>query len=59
MKQVNTTTHRLEELLYKRIITANGKKLGHVFDIQLSRDGEQRVTALMNGQKSLLFRLHM
>ena len=58
MKQANTTTHNLEELLYKRIITANGKKLGHVFDIQLSRDGEHRVTALMFGQKSLLFRLH-
>lgn len=33
--------------------------IGHVFDIQLSRDGEHRVTALMCGQKSLLFRLHV
>jgi sporulation protein YlmC with PRC-barrel domain len=58
MNKENTTTHKLEDLLYKRIITANGKRLGHVFDIQLSRDGEHRVTALMYGQKSLLFRLH-
>lgn len=58
MKQTNTTTHNLEELLYKKIITAKGKMLGHVFDIQLSRDGEHRVTTLMYGEKSLLFRLH-
>ena len=59
MKQENITARKLEELLFKKIITANGKMLGHVFDIQLSRDGEHRVTALMYGQKSLLFRLHM
>ena len=58
MKQENTTTRKLEELLYKKIITADGKLIGHVFDIQLSRDGEYRVTALMYGEKSLLFRLH-
>lgn len=59
MKQENTTERKLEELLFKKIITANGKILGHVFDIQLSRDGEHRVTALMYGKKGLLFRLHM
>ncbi len=58
MKQENTTTRNLEELLYKKIITADGKLIGHVFDIQLSRDGEHRITALMYGHKSLLFRLH-
>lgn len=58
MKQANTTTHKLKELLYKKIITANGRMIGHVFDIQISRDGQYRVTALMYGQKSLLFRLH-
>jgi sporulation protein YlmC with PRC-barrel domain len=58
MKQENTTSLKLEELLYKKIFTAHGKMLGHVFDMQLSRDGEHRVTALMYGQKSLLFRLH-
>lgn len=58
MKQENTTTRKLEELLYKKIITADGKKLGHVFDIQISRDGEFSVTKLMYGEKSLFFRLH-
>jgi sporulation protein YlmC with PRC-barrel domain len=52
-------TRRLEELLDKKIVAADGKKVGHVFDIQLSRDGENRVIALMYGQKSLLFRLHV
>jgi sporulation protein YlmC with PRC-barrel domain len=52
-------TRRLEELLDKKIVDADGKRVGHVFDIQLSRDGENRVIALMYGQKSLLFRLHV
>jgi sporulation protein YlmC with PRC-barrel domain len=59
MKLENTTTQRVEELMNKRIITAGGKTIGHVFDIQLSRDGKHRVTALMYGQKSLLYRLHV
>ncbi len=59
MKLENTTTRRVEELMSKRIITAGGKMVGHVFDIELSRDGEYRVTALMYGQKSLLYRLHV
>jgi sporulation protein YlmC with PRC-barrel domain len=59
MKLENTTTRHLEELMSKRIITAGGKTVGHVFDIELSRDGKHRVTALMYGQKSLLYRLHV
>lgn len=59
MKQEHTPTRRLEELLNKKIVTADGKMIGHIFDIQLSRDGENRVTALMYGQKSLLYRLHV
>jgi sporulation protein YlmC with PRC-barrel domain len=58
MKQAKTITRNLEELLYKKIITAEGKLIGHVFDIQISRDGEFRITALMYGEKSMLFRLH-
>ena|SRR5215469_9172443 len=58
MKQESTTTSKLQELLYKRILTADGKMIGHVFDIQISRDGAFRITALMYGEKSLLFRLH-
>lgn len=61
MKQKSTTAtiHHLEELLNKKIITAEGKTLGHIFDIQLSRDGKHRVTALMYGENSLLYRLHV
>lgn len=59
MRQGKSATLRLEELLGKKIVTADGKPIGHVFDIQLSRDGEHRVTALMYGQKSLLYRLHV
>ncbi len=58
MKQEHTMTHKLEELLYKKIMTADGKRIGHVFDIQISRDGAFRIMALMYGEKSLLFRLH-
>lgn len=58
MKQERSTIHDIEEFLYKQIITADGKKIGHVFDIQVSRDGAFRITALMYGKKSLLFRLH-
>ncbi len=59
MKRKKTETLRLEELLGKKIITAGGKPIGHIFDIQLSRDGKHRVIALMYGQKSLLYRLHV
>lgn len=64
MKQQNTTPrnitlHSIEDLMDKRIVTANGKTLGHVIDIQLSRDGENRVIALMYGYRSLLYRLHV
>jgi sporulation protein YlmC with PRC-barrel domain len=58
MKQENIATRKLEELLYKKILTSDGKLIGHVFDIQISRDGEFRITALMYGEKSLIFRLH-
>lgn len=53
------TMHSIEDLLDKRIVTAQGKTLGHVIDIQLSRDGQNRIIALMYGYHSLLFRLHI
>ena len=59
MTRESGATQRLENLLNKKIVTADGKSIGHVFDIQLSRDGQHRVTALMYGQKSLLYRLHV
>jgi len=55
----NIALHTIEDLLHKRIVTADGKTLGHVIDIQLSRDGKNRVIALMYGYRSLLHRLHV
>src|SRR5947209_9785387 len=59
MTQKDTTLRSIQELMSKKIVTAEGKTIGHVFDIQLSRDGEHRVIALMYGEKSLLYRLHV
>lgn len=58
-RQKNTTTRCLTELLNKKIVTADGKTVGHVFDIELSQDGTFRVTALMYGETALLYRLHV
>jgi len=55
----NIALHSIEDLLDKRIVTADGKTLGHVIDVQLSRDGKNRVIALMYGYRSLLHRLHV
>ena len=55
----NITARYLSELLNKKIVTASGKTMGHVFDIELSQDGTFRVTALMYGETALLYRLHI
>lgn len=49
----------IENLLDKKIVTADGKTLGHVIDIQLSRNAPYRIVALMYGYHSLLYRLHV
>jgi sporulation protein YlmC with PRC-barrel domain len=49
----------LSDLLGARIITAGGKTLGHVRDIQLSSGPEYKVTALMYGRGGLFHRLHL
>ena len=49
----------IENLLDKKIVTADGKTIGHVIDIQLSQDSKYRVIALMYGYHSLLYRLHV
>lgn len=54
-----TNIHSIEDLLDKKIVAADGKTLGHVIDIQLSRDSRYRVVALMYGYHSLLHRLHV
>jgi sporulation protein YlmC with PRC-barrel domain len=58
-RQKTITARYLSELLNKKIVTSDGKTVGHVFDIELSQDGTFRVTALMYGKKALLYRLHI
>jgi sporulation protein YlmC with PRC-barrel domain len=50
---------RISELLSCKIVTAEGKFVGHVVDVQLTPDPPYRVTALLFGQHALLYRLHV
>jgi sporulation protein YlmC with PRC-barrel domain len=54
-----TNIHSIEDLLDKKIVAVDGKILGHVIDIQLSRNAPYRIVALMYGYHSLLYRLHV
>ena len=46
-------------ILGKKIVTAEGKTIGHVADIQLSPAPEYAVVALIFGRRGWLFRLHV
>ena len=50
---------RISDLLNCKIVTAEGKFVGHVVDIQLTPGPEYRVTALLFGQHAWLHRLHV
>lgn len=52
-------TFFLSDLLGCRLHTAEGKRLGHVADIQLSEGPEHKVIALIYGRSGLLYRLHV
>ena len=49
----------LSDLLGSKIVTAEGKTLGHVLDIQLTSGPDYRVEALLYGQSGLLHRFHV
>jgi sporulation protein YlmC with PRC-barrel domain len=49
----------VSDLLGSKIVTAGGKVLGHVADLQLTRGPEYRVTGLIYGIGGWLFRLHV
>lgn len=49
----------LGDLLGCKIVTAEGKVLGHVLDIQLTSGPEYKVTALMFSRRGLFHRLHV
>ncbi len=46
-------------LLGSKIVTAEGKRIGHVADIELSPGPEYKVTGLFFGRRGLLYRLHV
>lgn len=49
----------ISDLLDCRVVTAEGKVLGHVADVQLSPGPDFKVIALMFGMQSWLYRLHV
>src|SRR5581483_11626841 len=50
---------RISDLLGCKIVTAEGKVVGHVADVQLTPGPEYRVTALLFGRRGWLYRLHV
>jgi sporulation protein YlmC with PRC-barrel domain len=49
----------ITDLIGSRIVTSEGKQLGHVLDIQLTHGPEYKVTVLMYGSVGLFHRLHL
>jgi sporulation protein YlmC with PRC-barrel domain len=49
----------LEELLGSNIVTASGKRVGRIFDAQLSPGPDYEVVALMYGRNALLSRVNV
>ncbi|MDQ6661265.1 MAG: PRC-barrel domain-containing protein [Chloroflexota bacterium] len=47
------------DLLACKIVTAEGKRLGHIADVELTPGPEYRVTKLLYGQRGWLHRLHV
>lgn len=55
----NPPTLFIGDLLRCKLVTAEGKLVGHVTDIQVSKDSEHRILAFMYGRRGLLYRLHV
>ncbi|HET9922206.1 MAG TPA: PRC-barrel domain-containing protein [Ktedonobacteraceae bacterium] len=51
------TILRIEDLIGSKIVTAEGKRLGSVVDIHITREREPEVIALVYGQFGWLYRL--
>jgi sporulation protein YlmC with PRC-barrel domain len=59
-KQQQKSVHlSVSTLLNKKVVTAEGKSLGHVADIQLTPGPQFRVIALFVGPYARLYRLHV
>ncbi|MDQ3856766.1 MAG: PRC-barrel domain-containing protein [Chloroflexota bacterium] len=50
---------RLEDLIQSKVVTSEGKKLGSVVDVLVTRGPEYRVEALVLGLGGWLDRLHI
>jgi sporulation protein YlmC with PRC-barrel domain len=59
LMECNGQKLRISDLLNCRIVTAEGKVIGHVADVQLTSGPEYRVTGLLFGRQAWLHRLHM
>jgi sporulation protein YlmC with PRC-barrel domain len=52
-------TQFIGDLLTRKIVTAEGLRVGHVADIQLSQGPEYKVVGLIFGKHGWLYRLHV
>ena len=50
---------RLQELLGSKIMTHDGKKVGHIFDLQVSHGPEYEVVSIVYGRLAILYRMHV
>ena len=55
-KQRVTSTISIADLIGSKIVTADGKKIGHVVDIEVTRGSEYEVTGLVFGRYAWLYR---
>ena len=55
-KQRVISTISIADLIGSKIVTADGKKVGHVVDIEVTRGSEYEVTGLVFGRYAWLYR---
>jgi len=55
----STKVLSIGDLLGSKIVTSDGKKIGHVVDIEITPGREQKVTALIYGKHGWLYRWHV
>lgn len=49
----------ISNLLNHKIVTAEGKRIGHVADVVLTPEAPHKVTGLLYGESGWQYRLHM
>ena len=49
----------IEDLVGSKIVTAEGKRVGRVVDVQVTRGPEYEVSALIFGEYAWLYRFHV